>query len=126
MRRLDQLLPVAWGSTSRGTGFAEAGARPGLQRAPRRGAARPAGETPTVPAEAIRPAERKAVYLGAAALDKRERRMLLEHPGSMARLHLAAWLHWRSERPLAWETDEAPSAPAAGRVGETPAERAAA
>ena len=24
----------------------------------------------------------------------------------MARLHLAAWLHWRSEHGLPWETDE--------------------
>jgi hypothetical protein len=24
----------------------------------------------------------------------------------MARLHLAAWLHWRGDRGLAWETNE--------------------
>jgi membrane glycosyltransferase len=50
--------------------------------------------------------ERKAVYLGAAALSKQERRALLEQPATMARLHLAAWLHWRSEHGLPWETDE--------------------
>ena len=32
--------------------------------------------------------------------------MLLESPATMARLHLAAWLHWRSDHRLAWETDE--------------------
>jgi membrane glycosyltransferase len=77
---------------------------------------RAAGEIPTVPAAALKPLERKAVYLGPAALDKKERRALLEHPASMARLHLAAWLHWRSERPLAWERDEPlPPPPAAPR-----------
>jgi membrane glycosyltransferase len=87
---------------------------------------RAAGEIPTVPAPAIRAVERKAVYLGASALDKRERRALLEHPASMARLHIAAWLHWRSERPLAWEKDEplppqppvAPRSPAVSGVWE--------
>jgi membrane glycosyltransferase len=72
---------------------------------------RAAGEPPTVPPQAIKPVERKAVYLGPAALDKAERRALLEHPASMARLHLAAWLHWRSEHPLAWERDETPTTP---------------
>ena len=50
--------------------------------------------------------ERKAVYLGAGALSKPERRALLENPATMARLHLASWLHWRSDHSLAWETDE--------------------
>ena len=49
------------------------------------------------PPDGLRAIERKAVYLGAAALSKPERRALLEHPATMARLHLAAWLHWRSE-----------------------------
>ena len=57
-------------------------------------------------AEALRAVERKAVYLGATALSKPERRALLESPSTMARLHLAAWLHWRGEHRLAWETDE--------------------
>jgi membrane glycosyltransferase len=52
-------------------------------------------EIPTVSAPAIRTIERKAVYLGASALDKHERRALLEHPASMVHLHIAAWLHWR-------------------------------
>jgi membrane glycosyltransferase len=85
---------------------------------------RAAGEVPTVPAQAIRPVERKAVYLGPGALDKKERRALLEHPGSMSRLHLAAWLHWRSERPLVWERDEPPPTPPARPHGD--AHRAAA
>jgi membrane glycosyltransferase len=128
MRRLDQLLASAATDEAASAGrdrFAEVVLDPGFN-ALHIAALRAAGETPTVPAEAIRPAERKAVYLGPAALDKPERRMLLEHPASMARLHLAAWLHWRTEQPLAWETDEQPPASAPGRgVGE-PAERAAA
>jgi membrane glycosyltransferase len=64
------------------------------------------GGQPVTPPDALRPIERKAVYLGAAALSKPERRALLEHPATMARLHLAAWLHWRSEHGLPWETDE--------------------
>ena len=66
--------------------------------------------------ESLRPIERKAVYLGATALSKPERRALLEHAGTMARLHLAAWLHWRSEHGLAWETEE-PLPPAPRRRG---------
>ena len=75
------------------------------------------GGQPVSAPESLRPIERKAVYLGAAALSKPERRALLEHAGTMARLHLAAWLHWRSERGLSWETDELPPAPRAGESG---------
>lgn len=78
------------------------------------------GGQPSAAAESLRPIERKAVYLGAGALSKPERRAILEHAGTMARLHLAAWLHWRGERGLAWETDEPlPPAPrrGAGRNG---------
>lgn len=54
----------------------------------------------------LRPAERKAVYLGPSALSKAERRMLLENPGSMGRLHLASWVHWPGARRLDWEIDD--------------------
>ena len=67
---------------------------------------RAADDRPAVSPDGLRATERKAVYLGAAALSKIERRSLLEHPATMARLHLAAWLHWRSEHGLPWETDE--------------------
>jgi membrane glycosyltransferase len=107
MRRLDQLL--AEEVLPRDL-FSEVVLDPGFN-ALHIGMLRAAGEVPTVPAQAIRPVERKAVYLGPGALDKKERRALLEHPGSMSRLHLAAWLHWRSERPLAWERDEPPPSP---------------
>jgi membrane glycosyltransferase len=76
-------------------------------------------------AETLRPIERKAVYLGAAALSKPERRALLEHAKTMARLHLAVWVHWRSERGLTWETDE-PLPPAPRRPSTRGPEAAAA
>jgi hypothetical protein len=38
--------------------------------------------------------ERKAIYLGPAALDKAERRTILECAPLMRRLHLAAWVNW--------------------------------
>ena len=41
--------------------------------------------------------ERKAVFLGPAALDKAERRAILESPSLMRRLHLAAWVHWPAQ-----------------------------
>ena len=41
--------------------------------------------------------ERKAVFLGPAALDKAERRAILESPALMRRLHLAAWVHWPAQ-----------------------------
>jgi hypothetical protein len=74
------------------------------------------GGQPSTAAESLRPIERKAVYLGPAAMSKPERRAILEHAGTMARLHLAAWLYWRSEHGLAWETDE-PLPPAPRRRG---------
>ncbi|MEK0083635.1 glucans biosynthesis glucosyltransferase MdoH [Benzoatithermus flavus] len=78
------------------------------------------GGQSATPSDALRPIERKAVYLGAAALSKPERRALLEHAGTMARLHLAAWLHWRSEHGLPWETDEPlPPAPRGWRPGQS-------
>ena len=67
---------------------------------------RAADEHPPLPPDGLRALERKAVYLGASALSKPERRALLESPATMARLHLAAWLHWRSDHKLPWETDE--------------------
>ncbi len=75
------------------------------------------GDTPVEPPEGLRAIERKAVYLGAGALSKSERRALLEHAGTMARLHLAAWLHWRSDHGLPWETDE-PLPPAPRRLAD--------
>jgi membrane glycosyltransferase len=47
-----------------------------------------------VPAHVTPMLERKAVYLGPAALDKAERRALLEDRDAMRRLHLLAWVHW--------------------------------
>ncbi len=43
--------------------------------------------------------ERKAVYLGPSSLDKAERRVILEDPELMERLHLQAWVHWPSYLP---------------------------
>lgn len=68
-----------------------------------------------IPADSLRLIERKAVYVGSAALSKPERRALLEYPGTMARLHLAAWVHWHMPHALAWETDE-PLPPAPRRL----------
>ncbi|HEX6013031.1 MAG TPA: glucans biosynthesis glucosyltransferase MdoH [Geminicoccaceae bacterium] len=67
---------------------------------------RATGDTSALSADGLRASERKAVYLGASALSKPERRALLEHAGTMARLHLAGWLHWRSEHGLPWEKEE--------------------
>ncbi len=41
--------------------------------------------------------ERKAVFLGPAALEKAERRAILESPSLMRRLHLATWVHWPAQ-----------------------------
>jgi membrane glycosyltransferase len=41
--------------------------------------------------------ERKAVFLGPAALDRAERRAILESPSLMRRLHLATWVHWPAQ-----------------------------
>ena len=41
--------------------------------------------------------ERKAVFLGPAALDRAERRAILESPALMRRLHLASWVHWPAQ-----------------------------
>ena len=57
-----------------------------LELLERQGDAAPQTATPML--------ERKAVYLGPAALDKAERRAILEDPGAMRRLHLLAWVHW--------------------------------
>jgi membrane glycosyltransferase len=131
MVRLDELLGRA-GSAPERDRFAEAVLDPAFN-ALHTAMLRAAGETSTVPAGAIRPLERKAVYLGASALDKAERRALLEHPASMARLHLAAWLHWQAERPLAWEADDpnpppasAPAPPPQPAAGRPEARQAAA
>lgn len=78
---------------------------------------RATGGQPSAAPDSLRPIERKAVYLGPAALSKPERRALLEHAGTMARLHLAAWLHWRGERGLPWETDEPLPPPPRRRAG---------
>ncbi len=43
--------------------------------------------------------ERKAVYLGPSSLSKAERRVILEDPELMERLHLQAWLHWPGYLP---------------------------
>jgi hypothetical protein len=111
MRRLDELLLAEEEAPVPADRFALAVLDPGfnalhiamLQAIAGSGGGNHGGPTPS---EALRPLERKAVYLGPAALSKPERRSLLEQPGTMARLHLAAWLHWRSERGLPWEKDE--------------------
>ena len=103
MRRLDDLLARIRPAT--GDRFAQAILDPGFN-ALHIAMLRAADEFALGSADGLRAVERKAVYLGAAALGKPERRALLESPGSMARLHLAAWLHWRSEHPLPWETVE--------------------
>ncbi|MFO1074303.1 MAG: glucans biosynthesis glucosyltransferase MdoH [Geminicoccaceae bacterium] len=115
VQRLEELLrrqrPAA------GDRFAQAVLDPGFN-ALHIAMLRAIGGQPGSAPESLRPIERKAVYLGAAALSKPERRALLEHAGVMARLHLAAWLHWRSERGLSWETEEAlPPIPRAGEDG---------
>lgn len=103
MRRLDQLLePPAPAPADR---FALAMLDPGFN-ALHIAMLRAADDHPPTPPDSLRAIERKAIYLGAAALSKPERRILLESPATMARLHLAAWLHWRSDHKLAWETDE--------------------
>ena len=43
--------------------------------------------------------ERKAVFLGPSSLDKAERRVILEDPEVMERLHLQAWVQWPSYLP---------------------------
>lgn len=43
--------------------------------------------------------ERKAVFVGPMALDRAERRSLLEDADLMERLHLMAWLHWPGYLP---------------------------
>jgi membrane glycosyltransferase len=104
VRRLDALLaeppPPAAGER-----FAQAVLDPGFN-ALHIAMLQATGGQPAAAPEGLRPIERKAVYLGSAALSKPERRALLEHAGTMARLHLAAWLHWRSERGLVWENEE--------------------
>jgi membrane glycosyltransferase len=117
MRRLDALL--AQPEPAPADRFAEAVLDPGFN-ALHIAMLRAIGGQPATPPDALRPIERKAVYLGAAALSKPERRALLEHAGTMARLHLAAWLHWRSEHGLPWETDEPlPPAPRGLRHGQS-------
>ena len=103
MRRLDELL--ASPAPAPADRFALAMLDPGFN-ALHIAMLRAADDHPPTPPDTLRAIERKAVYLGAAALSKPERRALLESPATMARLHLAAWLHWRSEHRLAWETDE--------------------
>jgi membrane glycosyltransferase len=112
VRRLEELLasPVVAPADR----FAEAVLDPGFN-ALHIAMLRATGGQPASSADTLRPIERKAVYLGAAALSKPERRALLEHAGTMARLHLAAWLHWRSEHGLPWETNE-PLPPAPRRL----------
>ena len=103
MRRLDELL--ANPAPAPADRFALAMLDPGFN-AVHIAMLRAADDHPPTPPDSLRAIERKAVYLGAAALSKPERRALLESPATMARLHLAAWLHWRSDHRLAWETDE--------------------
>jgi membrane glycosyltransferase len=103
MRRLDELLALP--SPAPADRFALAMLDPGFN-AVHIAMLRAADDHPPNPPDSLRAIERKAVYLGSAALSKPERRALLESPATMARLHLAAWLHWRSEHRLAWETDE--------------------
>jgi membrane glycosyltransferase len=103
IRRVDELLTAP--ASSPGDRFALAMLDPGFN-ALHIAMLRAADDHPPTPPDSLRAIERKAVYLGAAALSKPERRALLESPATMARLHLAAWLHWRSDHKLAWETDE--------------------
>ena len=103
LQRLDQLLAAP--APAPADQFAMAVLDPGFN-ALHIAMLRATDDRPASSPEGLRATERKAVYLGAAALSKLERRTLLEHPATMARLHLAAWLHWRSEHGLPWETDE--------------------
>jgi membrane glycosyltransferase len=103
MRRLDQLLETQ--VTAPADRFALAMLDPGFN-ALHIAMLRAADDQPPGPEDSLRAIERKAVYLGATALSKPERRALLECPSAMARLHLAAWLHWHSDQKLAWETEE--------------------
>ena len=103
MRRLDELLATP--APAPADRFALAMLDPGFN-AVHIAMLRAADDHPPTPPDSLRAIERKAVYLGAAALSKPERRALLESPATMARLHLAAWLHWRSDHRLAWETDD--------------------
>ena len=103
MRRLDELLATP--ADAAADRFPLAVLNPGFN-ALHIAMLRSADEHPPVAADQLRPLERKAVYLGAGALSKPERRMLLENPATMARLHLASWLHWRSDHHLAWETED--------------------
>ena len=117
MRRLDELL--AQPSSAPADRFALAMLDPGFN-ALHIAMLRAADDHPPIPPDSLRAIERKAVYLGATALSKPERRALLESPATMARLHLAAWLHWRSDHRLAWETEE-PLPPLPRRaVGKSP------
>jgi hypothetical protein len=43
--------------------------------------------------------ERKAVFVGPASLDRAERRLVLEDPELMERLHVRGWLHWPTYLP---------------------------
>jgi membrane glycosyltransferase len=103
MRRLDALLAAPSESTA--DRFPQAVLNPGFN-ALHIAMLRSADEHPPATADQLRAMERKAVYLGAGALSKPERRALLENPATMARLHLASWVHWRNDHNLAWETDE--------------------
>ena len=103
MRRLDELL--AEPHSGAGDRFAQVTLDPRFN-ALHVAMLRAADDFTPGPADGLRAVERKAVYLGAAALSKPERRALLESPSSMVRLHLAAWLHWRSDARLSWEADE--------------------
>ncbi len=103
MRRLDRLL--AEPRPAPGDRFVQVALDPNFN-ALHIAMVRALDETPGAPPDGLRTIERKAVYLGAAALSKPERRALLERPATMARLHLATWLHWRGEHGLPWETDE--------------------
>ena len=110
-RRLDELL--AEPTAAPADCFAIAVLDPGCN-APHIAMLQAAGGTPATPDD-MRAIERKAVYLGPDALSKPERRTLLEHASTMARLHLAAWLHWQGGRGLPWENEE-PLPPAPGRM----------
>ena len=124
MRRLDELLAAPAGAEA--DRFQLVVQNPGFN-ALHIAMLRSMDEHPPATADQLRPLERKAVYLGAAALSKPERRMLLENQGTMARLHLASWVHWRNDHRLAWESDEPlpPNPHGVGRSGSKPISAAA-
>jgi membrane glycosyltransferase len=93
LRRLDELLAASEPTTDATRRFVR------TVMDPRRNALHLdlLGRRAAAPATVPPLLERKAVFLGPAALDKADRRAILENVALLRRLHLAAWVHWPAQ-----------------------------